>query len=144
MFDFFKKKPSAEPVDKIATLNAGDATLRDFKKEAQDGIQYLIDFMGSHAKDDELFKYAVKTGFSENGKSEHMWVQVNEYKKGIFYGKLVNNPNTMKLLKYGDPVTVRREDVDDWILKDDLTGTKVGGFSSSYLRNKADEKKSEE
>jgi uncharacterized protein YegJ (DUF2314 family) len=62
---------------------------------------------------------------------------VNEYKAGYFLGKLANRPNTIKALTYGDEVKVKHEDVEDWILRDDLTNTKVGGFSSGYIRDKS-------
>jgi uncharacterized protein YegJ (DUF2314 family) len=137
MFEFFKKKKSVEKIeDKTANLSEDDISLKAFKERAQEGLQYLIDFMEAHEKDDELFKYAVKADFIEDGKSEHMWVQVNEFKDGQFLGKLANTPNTIKALKYGDRVDVKREDVEDWILRDDLTNTKVGGFSSEYIRSK--------
>ena len=144
MFRFFKrKKQTEEPVDKVASLSADDASLKAFKDKAQKELQYLIDFMNDHEKDDELFKYAVKADFVEDSHSEHMWVQVNEFKDGHFFGRLANEPNTIKRIKYGNNVTVKREDVEDWILQDFLTYTKVGGYSSEYIRttqNKIDKK----
>ncbi|BAU56249.1 DUF2314 domain-containing protein [Mucilaginibacter gotjawali] len=138
MFGFFKKKQSNEDQSsKIASIEKGDATLEEFKKRAQQDLQYLIDFMNEHEQNDELFQYAVKTNFIEEGNSEHMWVQVYKFNDGKFTGRLANEPRTVKLLKYGDYVSVAREDVEDWVLQDHLTHTKVGGFSSGYIRNKS-------
>lgn len=137
MFGFFKKKKSSTEFEgKVTSLPNNDDALIAFKKEAQEGIQYLIDFMNSHEEGDELFRYAVKTKFIEDGNTEHMWVQASRFSNGSFSGILVNEPNTIKKLKYGDPAEVKRENVEDWILQDFLTNTKVGGFSSEYLRNK--------
>ena len=119
----------------ITALPVNDDALQAFREEAQKGLTYLIEFMGDHEKDDELFRYAVKTNFIEHGKSEHMWVQVNEFKDGQFLGRLANEPASMKLIKYGEPVKVFGDDVEDWILEDFLTNTKVGHFSGNYLRN---------
>jgi len=136
MFDFFKKKkPETQTESVIVTLEADDTTVKAFQIKAQQELWYLIEFMGAHAKDDELFRYAVKTKFTENGKSEHMWVHVNEFKDDYFLGKLVNKPSTMRLIKYGDTTKVHKDDVEDWLLQDFLTNTHVGKFSSEYIRN---------
>lgn len=137
MFEFFKKKKQVESNHQIAKLSADDETLKTYQEEAQEALPYLIDFMESHAKDDDLFRYAVKAKFTENDNGEHMWVQVNEFKDGYFIGRLANEPSTIKLLKYGDAVNVLRENVEDWILEDFLTNSKVGAFSRNYITRKA-------
>lgn len=140
MFGFFKKKNSANNVENnVVSRAADDTALQSYKKQAQDEISYLIEFMASHEKNDELFQYAVKTNFIEDGRSEHMWVQVSEFIDGKFIGRLANEPNTIKSIKYGDVTQVNKEDVEDWILADHFTNTQVGGFSTQYLR--ADEGK---
>ncbi|MES2278921.1 MAG: DUF2314 domain-containing protein [Bacteroidota bacterium] len=138
MLEFFKRrKSSKESEDKIASLPADDAILKTYQEQAQEGLQYLIDFMTDHEEGDELFRYAVKTNFIEGEHAEHMWVQVTQFGDDHFTGRLANEPNTIKLIKYGDTVKVHRKDIEDWILEDFLTRTKVGGFSSNYLRDKA-------
>jgi len=102
----------------------------------------LIDFMnengdGTDKYGEVLFNYAVKTKFEEGDKAEHMWVKISEFNDGYFIGKLNSKPNSMKLIKYNDDVKVLSKDVEDWILQDLLTLTKVGGFSSNYIRNSA-------
>jgi hypothetical protein len=67
MLEFFKKKKQVEKIeDKIAKLSEDDISLNAFKEKAQEGLKYLIDFMDSHEKDDELFKYAVKADFTDD------------------------------------------------------------------------------
>lgn len=119
MFRLFKrKKQTQQTADQVANLSAGDASLKTYQDKAQKELQYLIDFMNDHQKDDELFRYAVKTNFIEADHSEHMWVQVNEFKDGYFLGQLANEPNTIKEIKYGDNVTVKRERLDSARLLD--------------------------
>ena len=137
MFEFFKKKKPAELEHKIAKLPAEDETLKAYQQKAQEQLPYLIGFMNDHAKDEELFRYAVKANFIENDDAEHMWVQVNEFKNGAFIGRLANEPSTIKMIKYGDNVKVLRDNVEDWILEDFLTNTKVGHFSRQYITRKA-------
>ncbi len=141
MFEFFKKKrPAATTVDKVANLSVDDPVLQTYQEKAQQQLPYLIDFMQDHEKDDELFRYAVKANFIEDGNAEHMWVQVNDFIDDHFIGRLANEPNTIKKIKYGDNVKVHRNDVEDWILEDFLLNAKVGAFSSEYIRNKANQK----
>src|ERR1700722_19324457 len=84
VFEFFKKKKPIEKEHEIASLPANDKVLKSYQEEAQEGLPYLIEFMNSHKKDDELFRYAVKANFIEDDDSEHMWVQVNDFKDGFF------------------------------------------------------------
>jgi len=138
MFELFKKKkPLAESEDKIASLSANDTSLQSYQEQAQTELPYLIEFIQSHEEGDELFRYAVKTNFIEKDISEHMWVQVIKFEDDHFIGQLANKPNTMKSINHGDAVKVNRKDVEDWILQDFLTNTKVGSFSSNYIRDKA-------
>ena len=146
MFEFFKRKKSQKHKfeGEIASLPADDPTLKTFTEEAQEGVQYLIDFMEKNRDEDpELFRYAIKTEFVEDENSEHMWVQVTRCDDDIFYGRLANEPNTIKFIKYGDHIEVHREHVEDWILQDFLTKTEVGGFSRDYLRDKGKIKENE-
>ena len=139
MFNFFKKKnTSGESKDKIASMPANDGMLLSYQEKAQEELPYLIEFMETHKDlDAKLFRYAVKSNFKEEDKSEHMWAQVYEFKDGYFIGKLANEPASLKLIKYADDVKVDQAEVEDWILEDFLTHTKVGGFSSQYLRDNA-------
>ncbi|MDO3640756.1 MAG: DUF2314 domain-containing protein [Mucilaginibacter sp.] len=136
MFNFLKKKPAPSVV---ASVPSGDGFLSEMKEKAQEELPYLIGFIEENGAQEDLFRYAVKANFIENGHSEHMWVQIFDFKNGSFHGKLANKPNTVKQLKYGDDVVVKPDDVEDWILEDFLTCTKVGGFSSKYIREKSEQ-----
>ena len=131
---FYRKgKLKDKSTDRISNLSPEDTLIKKYKDTAQAQISYLIEFMGEHDKDDTLFRYFVKSDFSENGVNEHMWTQVHEFKNGFFMGTLANDPVNIKQLKYNDKVKVRREDVEDWRLQDFSTNTQVGGFSTDYL-----------
>jgi uncharacterized protein YegJ (DUF2314 family) len=120
--------------DKIAGLSTDDEDIRKYKDTAQKQIDYLISFMNEHDNSDTLFQYAVKSNFHIDGQDEHMWAEVQEFDGNYFIGTLANDPVTLNKLKFGDNVKVKKEDVEDWVLNDYLTNTKVGGFSQEYLR----------
>lgn len=120
----------------VASLPDYDQHIKKYKDTAQAQIDYLIEFMNTHEKNDSLFQYFVKTNFQENDSYEHMWVSVTEFENGYFIGVIANEPTKITNLKYGDSVRVIKTNVEDWILNDYLTNTKVGGFSQEYLREK--------
>lgn len=128
-----EKTAKTKPEENISTLSTEDTLIKKYKDTAQAKINYLIEFMGEHDIEDTLFRYYVKSNFSESYFNEHMWTQVHEYKNGFFIGTLANDPLHIKKLKFMDTVKVRKQDVEDWILQDFLTNTKVGGYSSEYL-----------
>jgi len=121
-----------------------DASIQKLKEKAQAELPYLIEFMQEHHPDEwlyhkpnkELFHYYVKSGFLEDDVCEHMWSKVDAYKDGIFSGELANDPNNIEQLKAGDKVLVKSEDIEDWILQDNLTNTKVGHYSKKFLDQK--------
>jgi|GEM_PF-1240077 len=123
-------------MNKITKLPSEDENLQKYQDTAQAQIDYLIEFMNTHEKGDSLFQYFVKMNFQEGDLNEHMWVEVNSFEGNYFIGVLSNEPAMIKQLKYGDTVRVKKENVEDWLLNDYLTNTKVGGFSQEYLRKK--------
>ena len=143
MFEFFKRNKESTPNENIVvSLAANDNILQAYQQKAQEEIPYLIDFIQEYGDGVErygevLFNYGVKVRFEEGENSEHMWVKVSEFKDGYFVGELNSDPKTMKLIKSGDKLTVLVKDVEDWILQDLLTKTKVGHFSNGYVKGNA-------
>ncbi|RKR83763.1 uncharacterized protein DUF2314 [Mucilaginibacter gracilis] len=144
MFEFFKRKKKEPEANEnlVVSFAANDSILQGYKQKAQEQISYLIDFIkengdGIEKYGEVLFNYGVKVRFEEGDEAEHMWVKVSEFKDGYFLGELNNDPNTMKLIKCGDKVNVLVKDVEDWILQDLLTKTKVGHFSNAYVKGNA-------
>jgi uncharacterized protein YegJ (DUF2314 family) len=120
----------------IVSLSADDEMLEKFKKQAQDELDYLVNFIIENGSDERLYRYSIKTAFVEDDEVEHMWVQVFDFKDGAFIGKLANDPGTITFLKFGDDVVVERDDVEDWILEDFIFNVRVGQFSLKYFESK--------
>lgn len=129
-----KPEPYTEGSEKkdIAYRTAGDPELQRLKDTAQKELPYLINFMSEH-KADSMYEFYVKSPFLEGEKTEHMWSFVTEFKDNHFRGFLANDPVDVHNLKNGDTVMILRSDVEDWLLNDYVTKTKVGGFSQKYL-----------
>ena len=127
---FFRNyKSKVEPVENIVQKPANDAGLALAKVQAQNEIDYFINFLYEHSKD-EKYGFSIKTKFTDDlGNVENMWVDTKKYDNGVFSGTLGNDPVLVTSIKFGDPVTVRKEDVQDWILHDGYLKAIVGGFS---------------
>ena len=116
----------------VVHLEANDPMIEKFKQQAQDEMDYLIDFMAESGQD-TLYDYMIKAPFAQGEDVEHMWVETRLYEDGSFYGTLINEPYVVTNIQFGDSVKIKREDVEDWILNDYLMMARVGGFSSEYL-----------
>ena len=71
----------------------------------------------------------------KGGGDEHIWIMVTALDAGTISGTLGNAPVEDLGLKLGDRVTIKTDDVKDWLITDGQTMT--GGFSIATLRNAA-------
>ena len=91
--------------------------------------------MRAHFADGVPFKesLAVKAPFTAaDGRVEWMWVDVVSWKGDGFQGTLDNDPEIVKTLKEGSPVSVPFAKVADYTLVK-ADGTQVGGYSVEIL-----------
>lgn len=113
----------------LAMKKSDDAKLALDKKEAQSKLCDFIKELSDINKQKD-YSFSVKLPFTEDGKTEHMWVKVTSYKDGVFIGQLANDPFIIKNLKLGDSVSPKKEDVEDWIIRNNKNGSDfTGGFS---------------
>ncbi len=62
--------------------------------------------------------YTVKIPLTQNGKTEHIWMQLTADEGGKFAGRLANDPVNGNAYKMGDRMTVAQDDVEDWMIRD--------------------------
>ena len=58
----------------------------------------------------------VKFPLTQNGETEHIWMQLTGYSDGIFTGLLANDPVNGAKYKMGDAMKVAKADVEDWMI----------------------------
>ncbi len=97
------------------------------QKEAQSQIDFFIESLENN-KDDKKY-FSIKYGAKDGDIVEHMWIRVSSYKDGVFSGILANEPIEVKNIKYEDPVSVKKEEIEDWIIFDTTINKTTGGFS---------------
>ena len=71
----------------------------------------------------------------KGGGDEHIWIMVTALGSGTISGTLGNAPAEDIGLKLGDAVTIKTDDVEDWLFTEGQSMT--GGFSVATLRNAA-------
>ncbi|AZO55114.1 MULTISPECIES: DUF2314 domain-containing protein [unclassified Mesorhizobium] len=71
--------------------------------------------------------YTVKFPLTQNGATEHIWMQLVDLGDGTFTGLLADEPVNGNQYKMGDRVTVAEADVEDWMVRN---GSDVyGGYT---------------
>ena len=76
---------------------------------------------------------ALKVKFEEGEHVEHMWLDEVELSGDGYRGTIANEPVNLKEHVLGKSVTIRRDDVSDWMAIDD--GVLVGGYTLRVHRN---------
>ena len=78
--------------------------------------------------------FSLKAKFTEGSEAEHMWVNDIRVEGASFKGKLGNDPENLKKIRFGQSVTVSRDRVSDWMYVED--GKLVGGYTLRVLRDR--------
>ena len=128
------KGPNDETKD-VVSVKKGDLEkeLKEAREKALREIDYFIDHLAKFATT-EGWMFSVKKDFEQNGEREHMWVEVDTYLDGKFYGRLDNVPDTVKESRIEEPTSVKKDDVEDWLFFDPRIQKMVGGYSTEVLK----------
>lgn len=77
--------------------------------------------------------FAVKKRCIEGNQCEHIWLADVHFDGRVLRGKVDNNPVDVKSLRVGQKVTVRPEEISDWMYVEN--GRLVGGYTvRAYYR----------
>jgi len=119
--------------DDVQRAKAGDPELEAAAKRAR---KELLAMRSTFAKGVPVkAQLLVKAPFTENGKTEWMWVEVVTWKGDSFEGTLDSEPYWVKSVRQGSPVTVPFAQVADYIYAR-ADGSKVGGYSNEILQRR--------
>jgi uncharacterized protein YegJ (DUF2314 family) len=77
--------------------------------------------------------FSVKVPIREKKQTEYMWLSVSALEDGMIYGRLDNEPVTMKRWHAGDRLRVAVRDLNDWLYS--RGDTLTGGFTIEVLSN---------
>ncbi|MGI8979728.1 MAG: YegJ family protein [Pirellulaceae bacterium] len=63
--------------------------------------------------------FAVKAPIEDKGETEHFWLTDVVYRDGEFAGKIGNEPGSVGKVKLGQPWTIKKEQISDWLFMRD-------------------------
>ena len=96
-----------------AAKNSGRSTLKRFHQLMEAGTPGT---------------YTVKFPLTQNGATEHIWLQLVGFSEGSYIGLLADVPVNGNKYKIGDRMTVAEADVEDWMIKNGKTI--YGGYTA--------------
>jgi uncharacterized protein YegJ (DUF2314 family) len=62
--------------------------------------------------------FSVKIPLTQNGKTEHIWMQIDGFADNLVIGRLANEPVNGTQYKMGQDMTALKSDVEDWMIRD--------------------------
>lgn len=117
----------------VSAVEDNDPELAAAEAKARTSLpEFISELQKQQAKTTGQVTFSIKTSFPANGSAEHMWVDVEKFEQGVFFGILGNDPIYAKNLKLGDAVQVKQDAVEDWIIMDDA-GNMRGGYTAKLL-----------
>lgn len=85
--------------------------------------------------------YTVKFPLTQNGATEHIWMQLSDYRDDVYYGRLANAPVNGNQYKKGDRMQIAESDVEDWMVN---TGAELyGGYTARVMLSEMPKEKAE-
>lgn len=81
--------------------------------------------------------YTIKFPLTQNGETEHIWLQVDGFKGNMIEGRLANDPVNGNKYKMGQRMQIARADVEDWMLNQ---GDAIyGGYTARVMMDQMPE-----
>lgn len=108
----------------IVAYRADDATINAAYRQARERLPRFHELMSAKTPG----TYQVKFPLTQNGATEHIWLQVDAHRNGTFHGRLANEPNNGNAYKLGQRMSVAAEQVEDWMV---MSGDVIyGGYTT--------------
>lgn len=109
--------------ENVVAYHTGDAALNSAKSQGNATLPRFRELVNAGTPG----TYTLKFPLTQNGATEHIWMQLVDYKDHAYIGLLANDPVNGTKYKMGDRMTVAEADVEDWMVH---TGTEMyGGYT---------------
>jgi uncharacterized protein YegJ (DUF2314 family) len=111
-----KSQTAPRPVkENVVAYHTGDQAMNAAKKKARETLPRFLELVNAGAEG----TYTIKFPLTQNGETEHIWMQLTDYRDGTFVGLLANDPVNGTKYKMGDHMEVAKADVEDWMVRTD-------------------------
>jgi uncharacterized protein YegJ (DUF2314 family) len=99
--------------DNVVAYATANEALAEARRKARDTLPRFVSLLKSGMK----ATFTVKFPLTQNGQTEHIWLQVADVQHDLFIGRLANEPVNGSKYKIGQFMTVARSDVEDWMVR---------------------------
>ncbi|MBX3567303.1 MAG: DUF2314 domain-containing protein [Rhizobiaceae bacterium] len=113
--------PGASPTapraikENVVAYHTGDAKMNAAKQTGRSTLPRFRELIAAGTPG----TYTVKFPLTQNGATEHIWLQLTDYRDGQFVGLLANKPVNGTKYAMGDEMTVAEADIEDWMIRSD-------------------------
>jgi uncharacterized protein YegJ (DUF2314 family) len=112
--------------DNVVAYATANEALRAARSKARGTLPRFVSLMKSGMK----ASFTIKFPLTQNGNTEHIWLQVADMQDGVFIGRLANKPVNGTNYEIGQPVSVAIADLEDWMVR---TADEIyGGYTTRY------------
>jgi uncharacterized protein YegJ (DUF2314 family) len=120
-----KSQTAPRPVkENVVAYHTGDQSMNSAKRKARETLPRFLELIDAGTAG----TYTLKFPLTQNGETEHIWLQLTDYRDGTFVGLLANDPVNGTKYKMGDRMEVAKADVEDWMIN---TGSEIyGGYTA--------------
>jgi uncharacterized protein YegJ (DUF2314 family) len=109
--------------ENIVAYRVGDVSIENARQMAVETLPRFHELIAA----DMPATYTVKFPLTQNGATEHIWMQLDGYRNGRFVGRLANEPVNGRRYRMGDRMEVADAEVEDWMVN---TGSQMyGGYT---------------
>ena len=113
--------------DNVVAYTTKNAELREARQKARETLPRFVSLLKSNMP----ATYTVKFPLRQNGRTEHIWLQVADMKgDSAFIGRLANKPVNGNQYQIGQVMTGPIADVEDWMVR--TSDAIYGGYTTRY------------
>lgn len=110
-------------------INDDDKAMDRAVAKARESLGFFLAALQAHKPDSGEFE--IKKCFVDGDKVEHIWVGNVSWDGKAFHGRIDNKPLEISNVHLGQRVTVKPEDLTDWMFVKD--GKMMGGYTMRVL-----------
>ena len=112
--------------DNVVAYSTANQSIGEARQKSKETLPRFLEMWKSRKEG----TYTVKFPLAQQGKTEHIWLQVDGYKAGKFQGRLANEPANGNEYRMWQAMSVAESDVEDWMVK--TQDGIYGGYVSRY------------
>jgi len=113
--------------DPVIMVDKDDAAMKAAFAKARSETDAFIAIMQSGAPS----SCSIKVGITDHDQVEYFWLDNLTYAGGVFSGTIDNDPELVKNVKMGQKVSVKKEEIFDWLYMKD--GKMYGNYTVRVL-----------